>query len=124
VVDFSGQDFVERDLMLMKVATPGKSRSEIRELVEIFRAKIVDVSSENVMIEISGPESKINAFIDMMRPFGILEIVRTGRIALLRSEQSKQTLIRRQWKLFNNSTRTNSKNFHGCFVLSEQEVVS
>jgi len=89
VVNFSGQDYVERDLMLMKVATPGKSRSEIRELVDIFRAKIVDVSSENVMIEISGQESKINAFIDMMRPFGILEIVRTGRIALLRSETVK-----------------------------------
>ncbi|QDT42970.1 Acetolactate synthase small subunit [Gimesia alba] len=89
VVDFSGQDFVERDLMLMKVATPGKTRSEIRELVEIFRAKIVDVSSENVMIEISGQESKINSFIDVMRPFGILEIVRTGRIALLRSETVK-----------------------------------
>ena len=89
VVNFSGQDYVERDLMLMKVATPGNSRSEIRELVEIFRAKIVDVSSQNVMIEISGQESKINAFIDMMRPFGILEIVRTGRIALLRSETVK-----------------------------------
>ncbi len=89
VVNFSGQDYVERDLMLMKVATPGKTRSEIRELVDIFRAKIVDVSSENVMIEISGQESKINAFIDMMRPFGILEIVRTGRIALLRSETVK-----------------------------------
>ena len=89
VVNFSGQDYVERDLMLMKVATPEKTRSEIRELVDIFRAKIVDVSSENVMIEISGQESKINAFIDMMRPFGILEIVRTGRIALLRSETVK-----------------------------------
>ncbi|MCA9006103.1 MAG: acetolactate synthase small subunit [Planctomycetaceae bacterium] len=89
VVDFSGQDFVERDLMLMKVSAPGKTRSEIRELVEIFRAKIVDVSTENVMIEISGQESKINAFIDVMRPFGILEIVRTGRIALLRSETVK-----------------------------------
>lgn len=89
VVNFTGQDYVERDLMLMKVATPGKTRSEIRELVDIFRAKIVDVSSENVMIEISGQESKINAFIDMMRPFGILEIVRTGRIALLRSETVK-----------------------------------
>ncbi|QDT97403.1 acetolactate synthase small subunit [Gimesia aquarii] len=89
VVDFSGEDYVERDLMLMKVSTSGTSRSEIRELVDIFRAKIVDVSSENVMIEISGQESKINAFIDVMRPFGILEIVRTGRIALLRSETVK-----------------------------------
>ncbi len=87
VLDFSGLDFVERDLMLIKVGTKeaGK-RTEIKELTEIFRGKIVDVSHEHVMIELSGQESKIDAFIDVMRPFGILELVRTGRVALLRSE--------------------------------------
>jgi acetolactate synthase-1/3 small subunit len=60
-------------------------RSEIRELSEIFRCRIVDVSSDELMIEISGPERKIEAFIDLMRPFGIVELVRTGRIALVRS---------------------------------------
>ena len=84
VLDYSGEEFVERDLMLIKVAAAGAKRSEVKELAEIFRGRIVDVSVEHVMIEISGTESKIEAFIDMMRPFGILELVRTGRIALLR----------------------------------------
>lgn len=85
VVDFSGQEFVERDLMLMKVSTANNSRSEIKELVDVFRGSLVDVSPGHMMIEISGPERKLEAFIDLMRPFGILELVRTGRIALLRS---------------------------------------
>jgi len=86
VLDYSNQDFVERDLMLMKISATAGKRSEIRELVEIFRGKIVDVSPGHVMVELSGQESKIEAFIDLMRPFGILELVRTGRVALLRSD--------------------------------------
>jgi acetolactate synthase-1/3 small subunit len=86
VVDFSKEDFVERDLMLMKVSTTGGRLSEIKEMVDIFRGKIVDVSLEHVMIEISGQENKIEAFIELMREFGILEMVRTGRVAMHRSE--------------------------------------
>lgn len=86
VVDISAQDYVERDLMLVKLKTPANgSRSEIRELVEIFRGRILDVAAEEVMVEISGPEKKIEAFIDLVRPFGILELVRTGRIAMVRN---------------------------------------
>lgn len=85
VEDFSGEDFVERDLMLMKVSTENGRRGEIRELVDIFRGRIVDVSAKHVMIEISGRENKIEAFIDRMREFGILEMVRTGRIAMMRN---------------------------------------
>ncbi len=84
VQDFSGEDFVERDLMLMKVSSGEGRRSEIREIVDIFRGRIVDVGASHVMIEISGRENKIEAFIERMREFGILEMVRTGRIALLR----------------------------------------
>jgi acetolactate synthase-1/3 small subunit len=84
VEDFSTQDFVERDLMLMKVSTDNGRRGEIRELVDIFRGRIVDVGATHVMIEISGRENKIEAFIERMREFGILEMVRTGRIAMLR----------------------------------------
>jgi len=84
VVDYSGEEFVERDLMLIKVKTPPGKRSEVVELVEIFRGRIVDVSAEQVMIEISGQERKVEAFIDAIRPFGIIELVRTGRIALMR----------------------------------------
>ncbi len=84
VQDFSGQDYVERDLMLIKVSTENGRRGEIRELVDIFRGRIVDVGANHVMIEISGRENKIEAFVERMREFGILEMVRTGRIAMLR----------------------------------------
>ena len=86
VLDFSSQDYVERDLMLMKVSTTHGKRSEIKELVEIFRGRIVDVSPAHVMLELSGQESKIEAFVELMRPFGILEMVRTGRVAMLRTD--------------------------------------
>jgi len=84
VQDFSGHDYVERDLMLIKVSTENGRRGEIRELVDIFRGRIVDVGANHVMIEISGRENKIEAFVERMREFGILEMVRTGRIAMLR----------------------------------------
>ena len=99
VDDISAQDHVERDLMLIKVkAAAGPHRSEVRELTEVFRGRIVDVSPEELMIEISGQEGKIEAFIDLMRPFGIKELVRTGRIALVRSvsrDSSTERGIRR-----------------------------
>jgi acetolactate synthase-1/3 small subunit len=86
VVDISAQDYVERDLMLIKVhAPPGVRRSDVCQLTEIFRGRIVDIGSEQVMVEIAGPERKINAFIDLMRPYDIVEMVRTGRVAMVRS---------------------------------------
>ena len=90
VLDVSGKDHVERDLMLIKVKAPAGVRSEIRELTDIFRGRIVDVSPDEVTIEISGQESKIESFIDLMRPFGISELVRTGRIAMVRSLNRRQ----------------------------------
>lgn len=88
VEDISATDYVERDLMLLRVkAARGAGRSEIRELVSIFRGKVVDVGPEEMMIEISGREGKIEAFIERMRPYGITQLVRTGRIALVRSGQ-------------------------------------
>ena len=85
VIDISREDFVERDLMLVKVDAPPELRAEIRGLVQDFRGRIVDYGPEQLMIEISGQEKKIEAFIDMIRPYGIQELVRTGRIALVRS---------------------------------------
>lgn len=85
VDDISAQEFVERDLMLVKVNCADGKRTEIRELVRIFRGRVVDVAPEQVIVEISGQEKKIEAFIDLMRPFGITELVRTGRIAMVRS---------------------------------------
>jgi acetolactate synthase-1/3 small subunit len=94
VVDVSAQDYVERDLMLIKVkATAGQSRSELLQLVEIFRGRVVDVSTENLVLEISGPEKKIEAFIEAVRPFGILELVRTGRIAMVRGVENDTSAI-------------------------------
>jgi acetolactate synthase I/III small subunit len=87
VVDISSQDFVERDLMLIKVrAGSGGQRSEIHELAEVFRGRIVDVTTAEVVVEVSGQERKVEAFIDLMRPYGIVELVRTGRIAMVRGE--------------------------------------
>ncbi len=97
VLDFSKSNYVERDLMLIKVSTNGDGsaggnghRGEIRELVEIFRGKIVDVSPGHVMVEISGQERKLESFIDLVRPYGIIEMVRTGRVALLRADQDDE----------------------------------
>jgi acetolactate synthase I/III small subunit len=84
VMDYQNQDVVERDLMLIKVETASGTRTEIREMVDIFRGKIVDIGASHVIIEISGSENKLTAFIDLMRPFGIIEMARTGRIALAR----------------------------------------
>jgi acetolactate synthase-1/3 small subunit len=84
VLDISSENFVERDLMLVKVTANAAQRTEISLLVEMFRGRVVDISQTNMMMEIAGQESKIEAFIDLMRPYGILELARTGRIALVR----------------------------------------
>jgi acetolactate synthase I/III small subunit len=84
VNDISGEDFVERDLMLIKVKASAQQRTEIVLLVEMFRGKVVDIGADTMMLEISGTERKIESFIELMRPYGILELARTGRIALVR----------------------------------------
>ena len=84
VLNISTEDFVERDLMLIKVSAFAAQRVEITLLVEMFRGKVVDVSPESLVVEISGTEQKIEAFIELMRPYGIVELARTGRIALVR----------------------------------------
>ena len=82
--DITSQQHVERELMLMKVeALPG-ARSKILEMVNIFRGKVVDVSDTTMMVEISGQASKLEGFVEAMRPFGIIELVRSGIIALPR----------------------------------------
>jgi acetolactate synthase-1/3 small subunit len=84
VRDFSGGRYVERDLMLIKVNVASGRRGEIIELVNLFRGRVVDVGLNELMIEMSGPEDKIEAFIALVRPYGIKEVCRTGRIAMLR----------------------------------------
>jgi len=84
VVDFSGKDVVNRDMLLIKVAVAPEKRAEVLSLIEVFEGKVVDIGQRHVMAEITGPEAKIDKFIEMMRPFGIKETARTGAIALPR----------------------------------------
>ena len=89
VEDISSENFVERDLMLIKVTCPAGKRAEVALLTETYRGRTVDVQHDNVMVEISGSEGKVESFIDLMRPYGILELARTGRIALVRGVPKK-----------------------------------
>ncbi|MEX0671522.1 MAG: acetolactate synthase small subunit [Pirellulales bacterium] len=85
VDDISSRNYVERDLLLIKIAAlAGPARAEIKELVDIFRGHIIDVAADSVIIELSGTEKKLEGFVEVMRPHGILELVRTGRIAMVR----------------------------------------
>jgi len=84
VADVTGEQFVDRELVLIKVNADAQVRSEIIQVVDIFRARIVDVTPTTVMIETTGDEEKLTAIIDMLRPYGIREIARTGKIAMLR----------------------------------------
>jgi len=82
VTDFVGQSCLERDLVLIKVNAGKGRRSEILEIVDIFRAKIVDVATNSLIVEMTGDEEKIFALINMLKPFGIKEMVRTGIVAM------------------------------------------
>ena len=82
VSDFKGMQHVERDLALVKVKADKTDRSEIMQIVDIFRSKIIDVSHDSVIVEITGDEEKIQALLSLLRPFGIKEMCRTGIIAM------------------------------------------
>jgi acetolactate synthase-1/3 small subunit len=84
VVDFKEGMAVVRELVLLKVKADTRTRSEIMQICDIFRAKIVNVSTESVIIEVTGDEGKVGAFINLIEPFGILELARTGQLALKR----------------------------------------
>ncbi|GJQ50363.1 putative acetolactate synthase small subunit [Candidatus Kuenenia stuttgartiensis] len=84
ITDFTNEEFVERDLMLLKINCPIGKRGEIIEIVNIFRGKIVDVGLRDLVIEIAGIEDKIEAMLALLRPYGIKELVRTGSIAITR----------------------------------------
>ncbi|MEW5762064.1 MAG: acetolactate synthase small subunit [Bacillota bacterium] len=88
VQDVTAEEHVERELALIKVSADAAARAEIMQIVEIFRAHIVDIGRRTLIIEITGDEKKIDAFEEAMRPFGIRELVRTGKIALLRGSRT------------------------------------
>ena len=84
VSDITGDEIVARELALIKVKATSSNRSEIIQIVDIFRANIVDVATDSVTIEVTGDEEKVNSLLDLLRGFGIREIARTGRIAMTR----------------------------------------
>ncbi len=85
--DLDPTDTVARELALFKVAADGAQRSELLQIAEIFRSKIVDVGKRSVVIEVTGTTEKIEAFESMVRPFGLIEMMRTGEIAISRGRQ-------------------------------------
>jgi acetolactate synthase-1/3 small subunit len=87
VRDLTEQECVERDLLLVQVHCPPERRGELRQITQVFRGSIVDVGSRSVIIQLTGPEAKIEAFIELCRPYGIQQLARTGLIAMSRASQ-------------------------------------
>ncbi len=87
----SARTSVARDLAMIKVATSPVTRSEIMQLVQVFRARVVDVDPDSLIVEITGGEDKVDKLVEVLRPYGILEMVRTGRVAMARGTQESQT---------------------------------
>ena len=84
VQNFSEGEYVDRELVLVKVGVDSKSRAEVMQVTDIFRAKIVDVQPKTLTIEITGNDSKVEKFLDLMSGFGVQEITRTGQVAMPR----------------------------------------
>jgi acetolactate synthase-1/3 small subunit len=84
VQNFSEGEYVDRELVLVKVGVDSKSRAEVMQITDIFRAKIVDMQPKSLTIEITGNDSKVEKFLDLMKTFGVLELTRTGQVALPR----------------------------------------
>jgi acetolactate synthase-1/3 small subunit len=85
VVDLTNEDFIDRELLLIKVSAKGKTRFSVLQFAQVFDGSIVDITPNFITIEVSARSSKIDAFIALLEPFGIKEMARTGRIALARS---------------------------------------
>jgi acetolactate synthase-1/3 small subunit len=87
VVDLIEKDFVEREMVLVKVSANAETREEILRVVDIFRGKVIDVGSKTYTIEVTGDEKKINAILALLKPLGIKELVRTGHVAMVRGSK-------------------------------------
>ena len=84
VQNFGEGEYVDRELVLVKVGVDSKSRAEVMQITDIFRAKIVDVQPKSLAIEVTGSDSKVEKFLDLMKTFGVLELTRTGKAAMPR----------------------------------------
>ncbi len=89
VVDMTEEDYVERELALIKINTSEKDKTDLMHYVNIFKGKVMDTSQDSVMVEITGNDERINSFLDIMKSFGIKEMVRTGPVALIREKKKK-----------------------------------
>lgn len=86
VVDFKNAEAVSRELILLRVNAPSDKRAEVIQICDIFRAKVIDVATDTAVIEITGNRNKIKAFMRLIKPFGIIEMARTGNVSLRRGE--------------------------------------
>ena len=89
VTDLTGGDFIGRELALIKVQATAENRAELLGIVDIFRCKVVDVSQKSYTLEVTGDLNKIEAIIEILRPMGIMELIRTGRVAVARAVRGK-----------------------------------
>lgn len=89
ISDITLDDSVGRELALIRVKADGASRAQIIQIVEIFRASIVDVNDKSLIIEITGAEDKVEAMLQLLRPYGVMEIVRTGKVAMVRGVKAQ-----------------------------------
>ena len=89
VTDISEKEYVEREMVLIRVKAEAHTRAEVLRVIDIFRGKVVDVSAKSYAVEVTGTSSKIQAVIDILRPIGIKEIIRTGTIAMARADKRK-----------------------------------
>ena len=96
VTDYKSNEYVGRELALIKVAVNDETRSEVLSIIEIFRGKVVDVSSESYTLEITGDENKMQAILDLFRPMGIKDLARTGCAALTRGSKAKTAKAKKQ----------------------------
>ena len=87
VVDLSEDEMIDRELLMVKVHATASNRGEIMQIINTFRAKIVDVSTKSLTVEVTGGEGKVDAMLELLRSFGLLEVVRTGLVAMARKSE-------------------------------------
>ena len=93
VEDITANPSVSRDLAMIKVAANFESRSQVLQLAHVFRARVVDVATESIIVEITGTEDKIDGLVEVLRPYGVLEMVRTGRVAMSRGTKAAAAAV-------------------------------
>jgi acetolactate synthase-1/3 small subunit len=98
VTDLTGEEFVERELVLVKVKAKPEAKAEILRIADIFRAKVVDVAPFSYMLELTGAEDKLNAFVELLRPYGIQEFARTGMTVMTRGSKTLGKQAEEMWK--------------------------